>query len=249
MKDITATLHGARRIALVSHRDPDPDTIGSALALGLGLESLGKHLNSAATTLGVESRERPSRHGTTLPKTGPRGQDHTSDGATAENPDRVVDRRTRAAVCNGTAATNVVINGTPVTVIGTQNLNYTITDGKGNLIIEPGFNVSIPASGIVITNPRVDDTEHSQRLLATSGRVRVCGPGESEPVYDSTLPGANPAGAFLAGSAPTAAPGNRIQVQFTQTGRYLAICMNRGHLLNDHMFGFVNVVGEGNEGK
>src|SRR5207245_2479807 len=34
-----------RRIAIVSHRDPDPDTIGSALALGLGLESLGKRVS------------------------------------------------------------------------------------------------------------------------------------------------------------------------------------------------------------
>lgn len=45
MKEITAILRGARRIALVSHRDPDPDTIGSALALGLGLESLGKQVS------------------------------------------------------------------------------------------------------------------------------------------------------------------------------------------------------------
>src|SRR6266513_3506500 len=45
MKDITATLHGARRIALVSHREPDTETIGSALALGLGLESLGKQVS------------------------------------------------------------------------------------------------------------------------------------------------------------------------------------------------------------
>jgi len=45
VKDIVATLRGARRIALVSHRDPDPDTIGSALALGLGLESLGKQVS------------------------------------------------------------------------------------------------------------------------------------------------------------------------------------------------------------
>jgi phosphoesterase RecJ-like protein len=45
MKDITAALRGAQRIALVSHRDPDPDTIGSALALGLGLESLGKRVS------------------------------------------------------------------------------------------------------------------------------------------------------------------------------------------------------------
>jgi phosphoesterase RecJ-like protein len=45
MKEIAATLRGANRIALVSHRDPDPDTIGSALALGLGLESLGKRVS------------------------------------------------------------------------------------------------------------------------------------------------------------------------------------------------------------
>src|SRR3989440_2664393 len=45
MKEITAALLGARRIALVSHRDPDPDTVGSALALGLGLESLGKQVS------------------------------------------------------------------------------------------------------------------------------------------------------------------------------------------------------------
>ena len=45
MKDIVAILRGADRIALVSHRDPDPDTIGSALALGLGLESLGKKVS------------------------------------------------------------------------------------------------------------------------------------------------------------------------------------------------------------
>src|SRR5947209_7514806 len=45
MKEIIAALRAARRIALVSHRDPDPDTIGSALALGLGLESLGKRVS------------------------------------------------------------------------------------------------------------------------------------------------------------------------------------------------------------
>src|SRR5438105_10363673 len=45
MNEITAALHGARRIALVSHRDPDPDTIGSALALGLGLERMGKRVS------------------------------------------------------------------------------------------------------------------------------------------------------------------------------------------------------------
>ena len=44
-------------------------------------------------------------------------------------------------------------------------------------------------------------------------------------------------------------PGQRIQVRFDRTGRYLVICMNRSHALNDHMFGFVNVVGEGDDDK
>jgi phosphoesterase RecJ-like protein len=45
MKSIVDALREARRIAIVSHRDPDPDTIGSALALGLGLESIGKRVS------------------------------------------------------------------------------------------------------------------------------------------------------------------------------------------------------------
>ncbi|HEV8536553.1 MAG TPA: bifunctional oligoribonuclease/PAP phosphatase NrnA [Candidatus Limnocylindria bacterium] len=45
MKEVLAALSGARRIAIVSHRDPDPDTIGSGLALGLGLESIGKKVS------------------------------------------------------------------------------------------------------------------------------------------------------------------------------------------------------------
>jgi hypothetical protein len=152
------------------------------------------------------------------------------------------DRAGRALVCNGTVVTGV---GTPV-IIGTQNLNYDITDAKDDLIIRTGENN--PASGDPTkVNPRVDDTVHTHRLLGTSGRVRVCGMGETEPACDSTAPGANPGGAFLAGSAAPATPGNRIQVQFLKNGRYLVICMNRGHSLNDHMFGFVNVVGEGDD--
>ena len=42
MDDVLAAPRAARRIALVSHRDPDPDTIGSAVAVGLALEGLGK---------------------------------------------------------------------------------------------------------------------------------------------------------------------------------------------------------------
>lgn len=42
MKELVATLRGATTVAIVSHRDPDPDTIGSGIALGLALEGMGK---------------------------------------------------------------------------------------------------------------------------------------------------------------------------------------------------------------
>jgi hypothetical protein len=144
------------------------------------------------------------------------------------------DRRGRALVsCNGTIVTGVDA------IIGTQNLNYDITDAKGDLIIHTGENTT------ATPNPRVDDTVHTHRLLATSGSVTTSAAGV--PSGDASAPGANPAGALLTGSAAPATPGNRIQVQFLKNGRYLVICMNRGHSLNDHMFGFVSVVGDGDD--
>jgi len=45
MNAVVEALRAAGRIALVSHRDPDPDTIGSSLALGLALERMGKQVS------------------------------------------------------------------------------------------------------------------------------------------------------------------------------------------------------------
>ena len=44
MDRAVAELRSAGRVAIVSHRDPDPDTIGSAIALGLALEAMGKRV-------------------------------------------------------------------------------------------------------------------------------------------------------------------------------------------------------------
>jgi hypothetical protein len=48
------------------------------------------------------------------------------------------------------------------------------------------------------------------------------------------------AGQFLVGSTTTAV-GTQVRVRFEKPGRFLVICMNRGHALNDWMFGFVDV--------
>ncbi len=44
MSGALTELRGAKTVAIVSHRDPDPDTIGSAIALGMALEGLGKRV-------------------------------------------------------------------------------------------------------------------------------------------------------------------------------------------------------------
>jgi len=156
------------------------------------------------------------------------------------------DRIARAVVCNGAVVTPAVINGISVNVTGTNNLDYIVTDAKGNVVIDPGFNVNIAATpttpAIVIVNPRLDDPTSSPRLLATSG----ASPGD---VNNPAAIATNRAGAFLTGTANPATAGNRIQVQFNQTGRFLIICMNRAHSLNDHMFGFVTVVGGDDDDK
>ena len=53
---------------------------------------------------------------------------------------------------------------------------------------------------------------------------------------------------FLNGGTVPAGPtsnGQLLTYRFLQTGRYLVLCMNRVHFLNDWMFGFVNVKGDG----
>jgi len=153
------------------------------------------------------------------------------------------DRRARNAVCNNTILNpGVDVNGVSTTITGTENLNYVIDDAKGDAIIVTGFNLTAANSAppTIIANPRVDDPAHSHRLLATSG----ASPGD---VNNPAAIATNRAGAFLTGSANPATAGVRIQVQFNRNGRFLVICMNRAHSLNDHMFGFVSVVGEGDD--
>jgi hypothetical protein len=48
-------------------------------------------------------------------------------------------------------------------------------------------------------------------------------------------------GVLLTGSTPTTS-GNQVRYRFAKDGRYLVICINRVHSINDWMFGFVNVV-------
>jgi hypothetical protein len=90
----------------------------------------------------------------------------------------------------------------------TAALQYFVTDGKGDLIIDTDTN---PPSN------RVNDP--TDRLLYVGG------------------------GSFLVNGNPPTVPATQVQYRFEKTGRYLVICINRSHFINDRMFGFVDVVG------
>jgi hypothetical protein len=222
---------------------PDPAPVGAAVTHFLNPEEVTIHKDGSVTFVinggGHGVVIHPVSKNTTRADIAEDLCDGNNNETGAGN--EIADRRARAAVCNGTAVTNVTINGTTVSVTGTQNLDYMITDGKDDLIIDSGFNVTIPTTPpTVINNPRLDDSTHTEQIIATSGR------SAGDTLNPAAIAG-NAAGAFLTGSAAPATAGNRIKVTFKKTGRYLVICMNRAHSLNDHMFGFVNVVDDGQD--
>ena len=104
---------------------------------------------------------------------------------------------------------------------------HLVTDGKGDLIIDTGVFVPPPPPGSL---PYFDYA--TGRVLAAIGGSAIFLNGSTAaPVPPATVP----------------APGVRLEHRFEKTGRFLVICMNRFHAINDHMFGFVNVVGDGSD--
>jgi hypothetical protein len=97
---------------------------------------------------------------------------------------------------------------------------HTITDGQGKVVLVAQRNLS-GAPGVHPQN-RVWSPE--DRLVSAGGMQFLNG-------------GGIPAG-------PTS-NGQLITYQFLKNGRYLVLCINRVHFLNDWMFGFVNVTAEG----
>lgn len=93
---------------------------------------------------------------------------------------------------------------------------HEILDGHGDVVIVAAAN---------LTNAHPDN-----RVWSIPGRLMSAGGHQ-----------------FLNGGTVPAGPtsnGQLITYQFLKTGRYLVVCMNRSHLLNDWMFGFVNVTGQ-----
>ena len=96
-----------------------------------------------------------------------------------------------------------------------SNAMHEVKDGQGKVVLVARAN---------ITNAHPDNRVWSpeDRLVSAGGIQFLNG-------------GTNP---------PGPASGQLITYQFLKNGRYLVLCINRVHFLNDWMFGFVNVTGE-----
>jgi hypothetical protein len=82
---------------------------------------------------------------------------------------------------------------------------------------------------VIVAEPNVTNAHPDNRVWSPEGRLMSAGGIQ-----------------FLNGGTIPAGPtsnGQLITYQFRKNGRYLVICMNRVHFLNDWMFGFVNVKG------
>lgn len=101
------------------------------------------------------------------------------------------------------------------------NASHVVQDAKGDVVLVAQTNV---------TNAHPDNRVWSEpgRLASTGAQQFLNG-------------GTVPAGAT--------SNGQLVSYRFLKTGRYLIICMNRVHFLNDWMFGFVNVVDGDDDGK
>lgn len=108
-------------------------------------------------------------------------------------------------------------NGTTQAGVANAAAAHNIADGKGDVVIVVSRNV---------TNAHPDN-----RVWYVPGRFMSAGGVQF--LNGGTIPA----------GATTPSDGQLVTYQFLKTGRYLIICINRSHSLNDWMFGFVNVVG------
>jgi hypothetical protein len=102
--------------------------------------------------------------------------------------------------------------------VSNANAAHTIKDAKGDVVIQ--------------VSPNITNAHPDNRVWYEPGRLMSAGGRQFD--NGGTIP------------AGPNSDGELITYRFLKTGRYLVICMNRTHSLNDWMFGFVNVTGDGN---
>jgi plastocyanin len=102
--------------------------------------------------------------------------------------------------------------------LANANAQHLIADAKGDVVI------------IASPNPKNENVHPLNRVWYEPGRLMSAGGQQFLNGGTVVPPG-------------TASNGQLVSYRFLKNGRYLVMCMNRVHSLNDWMFGFVNVKG------
>jgi len=127
------------------------------------------------------------------------------------------------------------------------NAAHTLRDAGGNVVLEVGTNPPVTrmddAGRILVGTTAIVQDDRDLNTIPDPGIFHQ-GANCSETLSSPTSPTCPALRAQLLPARPI---GEQIRVKFTKNGRYLVICMNRAHSINDHMFSFVNVVGDDDE--
>jgi plastocyanin len=121
---------------------------------------------------------------------------------------------------------------------------YPVSPGTARVDIEAGLCRPDPS----VCSPQGTTTSNLQYFIVDGDGEIIIDTATNPPsnrVNDPTgrlLYGGGPV--YLTGRTATGAVAQQVQYRFAKTGRYLVICIDRNHLINDRMFGFVNVVGK-----
>ena len=160
----------------------------------------------------------------------------------------------------------IVEFGHPDVLTGTANQTMVpdeVTILKGDRVT---FRVNGPGHGIVIYPVSKNTTRQDISQYLCDGTTPDCSPMQRREIRDGDdrvviiveeggqairidyEPGqilSAGTGAFLIGTTRSATgvttPGTLVRLRFEEDGRYLVVCMNRAHMVNEWMFGFVNV--------
>jgi hypothetical protein len=100
-------------------------------------------------------------------------------------------------------------------------------------------------------DPAIPAAQCARQILDAEGRLVIVVDAGTTAVPIDYEPGqvlSAGAGRFLTGTqeivtpaGTTRVPGTLVRVRFNKHGRYLVVCMNRAHAVNECMFGFVDV--------
>ena len=111
-----------------------------------------------------------------------------------------------------------------ITAPGNHQCNLSLANANARHIVLDGRD-----DVVLVAEPSATSTHPDNRVWSEPGRLMSA--GGQQFLNGGTIP------------AGATSNGQLISYRFLKTGRYLVICMNRVHFLNDWMFGFVNIVG------